>query len=93
MRILTKTAPFSWWGGGRLAPSSLDHVVAADHLRFRQFSRVDIDLPHYPEFDPLPARCDVDVRGWPRERTRAAQRRWINSFSDHGLLFFEVQRV
>lgn len=37
--------------------------------------------------------AEVSVRGWPRERTAAARRRWIASHSDHALLFFEVQRV
>jgi hypothetical protein len=35
----------------------------------------------------------VDVRGWSREATKAKQRAWANKYSDHALLYFEVQKV
>jgi exonuclease III len=78
MRMLSKNQPFTWSNGSRsrLKPSNLDHVVAADHLRFKQFSG-----------------ADVQVRGWPEEPTPAAQDAWISRYSDHGILYFEVQRV
>jgi hypothetical protein len=78
MRTLTKTKPFTWSNGSksRLKPSNLDHVVAADHLRFRKFGD-----------------ADVRVLGWPEEPTPVAQDEWIKRFSDHGILFFEVQRA
>ena len=78
MRTLTKSQPNTWSNGSksRLKPSNLDHVVAADHLQFKQFTGTD-----------------VRVLGWPEEPTPAAQDAWIKRFSDHGILYFEVQRV
>ena len=77
MRTLTKSRPHPWSNGSksRYKPSYLDHVVAADHLQFKQF-----------------AGTDVRVLGWPEETTPAAQDAWIKRFSDHGILYFEVQR-
>ena len=78
MRRLLKDRPFTWSNGSksRMKPGNLDHVVAANHLKFRQFSG-----------------ADVTVRGWPEEPTPAAQDAWIKKFSDHGMLYFEVQQV
>ena len=77
MRMLTKSRPNTWSNGSAstFKPSNLDHVVAADHLKFKQFDS-----------------ADVRVLGWPEEPTPAAQDAWIKRFSDHGILFFEVQR-
>ena len=77
MRTLTKSRPHPWSNGSksRYKPSYLDHVVAADHLQFKQF-----------------AGTDVRALGWPEETTPAAQDAWIKRFSDHGILYFEVQR-
>jgi hypothetical protein len=36
--------------------------------------------------------AEVDVRGWPR-LPEAEHQAWMKSHSDHGLLYFEVQRV
>lgn len=78
LRVLTKDEPntFSNGSGSSLPPSNLDHVIAADHLAFKQFSGFD-----------------VSVRGWPKEPTPAKQDAWIRDFSDHAMLFLEVQRV
>lgn len=77
MRTLTKIRPHTWSNGSkrRYKPSNLDHVVAADHLQFKQF-----------------AGTDVRALGWPEETTPAAQDAWIKRFSDHSILYFEVQR-
>jgi len=74
MRVLTKTHDATWRSLGD--KSNLDHVVAADHLQFRQFSG-----------------RDVVVRGWPELGSEQEQRDWVEDFSDHGLLFFEVQEI
>lgn len=74
MRVLTKTHDATW--RSQTMQSNLDHVVAADHLQFRQFGG-----------------RDVDVRGWPDLGTEQEQRDWIDDFSDHALLFFEVQEL
>ncbi len=78
MRILTKTAPFTWSNGSKskYAPSNLDHVVAADHLKFKNLGG-----------------AEVAVRGWPELSTDAKKDAWIDKYSDHGLLYFEVQAV
>ena len=71
-----QTAHGSNGSSSRLKPSNLDHVVASDHLKFKQFNG-----------------ADVRVLGWPEEPTPAAQDLWIKRFSDHAILYFEVQRV
>ncbi len=78
MRILTKDAPATWSNGSASAtpPANLDHVVAADHLKFTPFGQ-----------------GEVTVRGWPKEESTADQDEWIRQYSDHGLLYFEVQKV
>jgi hypothetical protein len=35
---------------------------------------------------------EVEVRGWPQLGSAAEQGKWIQEFSDHGLLYFEVQK-
>lgn len=35
----------------------------------------------------------VDVRGWVDEPTGAKKDAWTRKFSDHALLYFEVQKV
>ena len=78
MRRLPKRHELTWWNGNeKYAPgSNLDHVVAADHLSFRTFA----------------GGSEVDVRGWADESTDSKKRKWIEKHSDHGLLYFEVQR-
>ncbi|MBZ5497808.1 MAG: endonuclease/exonuclease/phosphatase family protein [Acidobacteriia bacterium] len=78
MRRLTKTSPYTWWNGPQsgIAPSNLDQVVAAQHLRFAQFGGQD-----------------VSVRGWPEQPTDQAKGVWIKDYSDHGLLYLEVQKA
>ena len=78
MVVLGKNEAATWWpgSGSSLSPSDLDHVVAADHLKFKTFGG-----------DP------VKVVGWPQESTAAKKDTWAKKFSDHALLFFEVQKV
>lgn len=78
MMVLEKSEENTWWGGStsKLGPSNLDHVVAADHLMFKDFRG-----------------AQVDVRGWPQEATDAAKDTWVEKYSDHALLYFEVQKV
>lgn len=81
MRRLSKDAPATWWNGtkSRYKPADLDQVVASDHLAFRQFRGKG-------------QRFDVTVRGWPRLKSAAEQDSWIEQYSDHGLLYFQVNR-
>jgi len=36
--------------------------------------------------------AEVTVRGWPKLPDDGSRQRWVRELSDHGLLFFEVQR-
>ncbi|MCH7472862.1 endonuclease/exonuclease/phosphatase family protein [bacterium] len=78
MRRLTKDEPHTWWNGSqsKYAPADLDHVVAAQHLRFKE-----------------QGGAEVLVDGWPKEPTVGKKDAWIKKYSDHGMLYFEVQRV
>jgi endonuclease/exonuclease/phosphatase family metal-dependent hydrolase len=76
MRLLGKDEEFTWWGGGTLAASNLDFVIARDHLEFTPFGD-----------------AEVSVRGWPKLATEEERLDWVRRFSDHALLYFEVQRV
>ena len=77
MRRLPKDEPATWNNGSQstIPPSDLDHIVAADHLKFRSFGN-----------------AEVTVRGWPKEPTSSTKDQWIREYSDHGLLYFEVQQ-
>ena len=78
MRRLSKSGDLTWWNGNdEYKPgSNLDHIVAAEHLKFKQIDG-----------------ADVSVRGWPSEPTDAKKKAWIKKYSDHALLYFEVQKV
>ena len=83
MRRLAKTHDASWsnGSGSSIPDSNLDHVYAANHLKFKLFTRPD------------GTKAEVDVRGWANQTTAAAKDKWIKDFSDHSLLYLEVQRV
>lgn len=78
LTVLEKSEPATFWPGSTssLPPSNLDHVVASDHLKFRNFGGVP-----------------VSVRGWPQELTDAKRDKWTAKFSDHAMLFMELQKV
>ena len=78
MRRAPKTSDVTWWNGKQsYSPGS--------------------DLDHVVAADHLEFKtikgAEVDVRGWPNETTEAKQRAWIKKYSDHALLYFEVQKV
>lgn len=75
MRRLPKTHAETWWNGkDNWAPSSLDHVFAADHLNFRSFA----------------GGAEIEVSGWVEETTPAAKKDWIENFSDHAMLYGKI---
>jgi hypothetical protein len=78
MRRLAKTQEMSWWNGpaGSMQPSNLDHVVAADHLKFKKFG----------------ANAQIDVRGWASLSSDAEKQEWIKLYSDHSLMFFQLEK-
>jgi hypothetical protein len=72
---------FSNGSASSIPDSNLDHVYASKHLRFA-------------EFEPSGGqRGEVDVRGWVNRRTVAQRDRWIDQYSDHSLLYLEVQKA
>ncbi len=81
MRRLAKTHPASWTNGSgsSIPPSNLDHVFASTNLRFRTFKAID------------DSDAQVSLRGWVEEPTPARRDAWIGRFSDHALLYFELQ--
>ncbi len=83
MRRLTKTHPFTFsnGSGSSIPDSDLDHVSASEHLIFRQFDGNN------------GSGAEVDVRGWMNETTQGKQDKWISEYSDHCLLYLEVQKV
>lgn len=78
MVIPNKTHHNTFWPGSKskYKPSGLDHVVAADHLNFKNFNG-----------------SSVDVRGWVDEKTNEKKDIWTKKYSDHALLYFEIQKI
>ena len=78
MRVLDKDEPVTWSNGsGSTIPDSDLDQVVA--AKHLVFKKFN--------------GKDVAVRGWPKESTQAKKDTWINKYSDHGLLYFEVQKV
>lgn len=79
MRRLAKTQESSWNNGSSssIPPSNLDHVYSSTNLEFKSF-----------QMDG--AVANVSVRGWVDEPTDAKKDSWINKYSDHALLYFEI---
>lgn len=81
MRRLSKTSDVTWSGGSNsgLPDSNLDHVYASTNLSFKQYRK-----------NTGPYR-DVDVRGWVDYNAQSVRNEWLSKYSDHSLLYFEVQ--
>lgn len=65
MRVLTKDVTATWSNGSTSStpPSNLDHVVAADHLGFRQFSGCDVTVRGWPK-EPTPGAQDAWISSY-----------------------------
>ena len=75
MRLLSKTADHTWWGGTEsYRPSNLDHVFASDALEFSKFNG-----------------AEILVCGWPELPAETEQINWIEGHSDHAMLYGEVR--
>ncbi len=78
MRPLSKDAPATWSNGsGSSIPPSNLDHVVASTTL---------------SFKPK-GGADVTVLGWPKQTTVAKQDQWIRDYSDHGLLYLQVERV
>ena len=82
MRRLAKTHELSWSNGSTssYAPANLDHVFASSNLAFKPFANPGGGAPVH-----------VKVQGWVDADSIVAQDTWIRDYSDHSLLYFEVQ--
>jgi endonuclease/exonuclease/phosphatase family metal-dependent hydrolase len=78
MQILKKTAPATWSNG------STSDIPPSNLDHVVAANHLTFTLFNGNE---------VSVRGWPQEATPAAQDEWIGRYSDHALLYFEVQKV
>lgn len=78
MRRLKKSHDLTWWNGSE---------------KYRPGGNLD----HVVAADHLAFRAidgaEVSVRGWPDEPGDAKKRAWIETYSDHALLYFEVQKA
>lgn len=59
LRLLRKTRDVTWWGGGSLAASDLDHAFASRHLTFQPFGAAEVVVRGWPELDG-----DAQRRAW-----------------------------
>ena len=57
MRVLSKSADFTWHGDGKMR-SNLDHVVAADQIEFEQIKGKDVEVRGWPQ------RPDAEQEDW-----------------------------
>ncbi len=81
MRRLTKTVERSWRGkvNNKIEESNLDHVYASTNLKFCEFEKNGV-------------KAEVDVRGWVNEPNDERKDEWMDLYSDHSLLYFELQK-
>ena len=105
-RVLTESIAIMEYLNDISASRHLIPKGAADNSRFRRilhFGLTELE-PYLWLADqagrlkqiyrwPDGTKADVDVRGWVNEPTQAARDKWIGDFSDHSLLFLEVQRA
>lgn len=82
MTRLTKTMNYTWRGkvNKKIKESNLDHVYASTNLKFKEFERNGV-------------KAEVDVRGWVNEPNDERRNKWTQLYSDHSLLYFELQKV
>ena len=78
MRQLTKNASATWWNG----PGSTYQPSDLDHV-------VASAKLNFRQFGSK----DIDLRGWPALSTDGEKADWIKKYSDHGMVFLEVERV
>jgi len=82
MNRLGKTHDVSWSSskpGSKIPDSNLDHVYASTNLTFKKFQNTNGEAK------------EVDVRGWVNSLTNPEKKKWTKKYSDHSLLYFEIQ--
>jgi hypothetical protein len=78
MRRLTKNKPATWWNG----PGS----------KYQPSDLDQVVASEHLNFTKI-AGADIEVRGWPAFSTDNDKANWIKAYSDHGLLYLEVEKV
>jgi len=78
MTLHEKNNPTTWWPGSVSSYGPSD----LDHV-------VSADHIVFKQF----SGSNIDVRGWVEKNTNAQKDRWVSTFSDHALLYFEVQKI
>ena len=78
MEVLKKSVEETWWPG----TGSSYPIVNLDHV-------VAASHLEFKKFSGKP----VDVREWTDKTTDTQRDQWTSKFSDHALLYFEVQKV
>ena len=78
MRRLSKDKPHTFWNGSASPTQPSD----LDH----------VVASNQLQFKQWSGR-DINIRGWPELSTTAEKDAWIGRYSDHALLFLEVQKV
>jgi exonuclease III len=76
MRRLSKNQLYTWWNGPGKYPPS-----NLDHV-------IASNQLKFKKFNGT----EIDVRGWPEKSTDQEKTDWIKKYSDHGLLFFQVEK-
>jgi len=74
LRRRSATSRVSPLSTSKLSPEDLDHVFAADRIKFKKFAGGN----------------EVKVKGWVDKHTEAQRDKWIREYSDHAILYFEV---
>ncbi len=78
MKILSKSVEETYWPGSK----SRYPVGNLDHV-------IAADHLEFKKFNG----ASVSVRGWVEEDSPSKRDRWAEKFSDHSLLYFEVQEI
>lgn len=78
MEVLAKSNPETYWPGSKSSYSPGN----LDHV-------VAADHLQFKAF----GSAQIDIRGWPQETTPEERDAWTRKYSDHALLYFEVQKV
>jgi len=78
MKVLEKSQPHTWWPGSKSKLTPGN----LDHV-------VAAEHLAFAPFGGKP----IAVRGWPDEPTPEARDAWAKKYSDHAMLYFEVQKV
>ncbi|MCX6151599.1 MAG: hypothetical protein NTX22_13815 [Ignavibacteriales bacterium] len=77
MVLLTKTSDFTWWNG----PSS----------KLKPSNLDQVVASKQLKFTSFNGK-NVDVRGWVNEKDNTAKADWIKKYSDHSLLYLQLEK-